>query len=214
MVKNLRAEKRAHIIVLFNGTPDANDTNIARQAGVAACTVKKIRKEVGVQIDGGFFKQRLKNKSASDLIQICMDDSYDVNPATTKVRNDGALREISKHLLERYRVKSLNQKAKKRVARQYDSDSQLFHGFWLHGRNPQFDKGLVDKFVQRMEDDKNIAHFAPIFEYTQKKRKTAKSEGICELPLASFPARASWRELPRASFPARASRAGRSSPTL
>ncbi len=139
---------------------------------------KKIRKEVDGQINGEFFVQRLKEKSASDLIEMCKDASCDANPATTKVRDDGALREISKHLLDRHRVKSLNKAAKNRVVKQYDSDSQFFHGFWLHERNPQYDKELVDKFVVRMEDDKNIAHFGPIFEFTQKKRKTAESEGI------------------------------------
>jgi hypothetical protein len=40
------AEKKAHNIVLLNSTPDANDTEIARQAGVAACNARKCKEYI------------------------------------------------------------------------------------------------------------------------------------------------------------------------
>jgi hypothetical protein len=100
MVKNLHAEKKEHIIVLLNSIPDANHTEITRQAGMAVCTVKKSERRWANKqrmILCPVSDLQLKEKSANNLIEICKDAPYDQAPDTTKMLDDRAFKEVSKH---------------------------------------------------------------------------------------------------------------------
>ena len=173
MVFKLDPEKESKVIAMLKDSAAHTDAEIGRAADVAPATVKKIKARIDVQLNGDFFEQRLKGKSAKDMMMICKDPSYDPSPATTKVHGDTELPEISQHLLKKHRVDSvlssaLDPKLKQRLVKQFEGGSGDFHGFWIHRRNDDYDKVLVDKFLERMEDPKFMAHFTPIFEYTQK----------------------------------------------
>jgi hypothetical protein len=183
MVK-LAAEKRSLIIAMLRKFPGRSNAEIGRKLDVAASTVLSVKKKAEAQINGEFYVQRLSKKSVIDLIKVCRDALYDRAPATTKVRDDDALQQISTHLLNRHRVKSVrfakgsedSAKLKKRLVNQYGRES--FQGFWIHDRNDLYDKATVDKFLARLDDPINLEKFTAIFEYTQdapdpssKKRK-------------------------------------------
>ena len=126
MVK-LTAEKRSLIIAMLKDFPGRSNAEIGRQLDVAASTVLSVKKKAEAQINGEYYVQRLSKKSVIDLIKVCRDALYDRAPATTKVRDDDALQQISTHLLNRHRVKSVrfakgsedSAKLKKRLVNQY-----------------------------------------------------------------------------------------------
>ena len=65
--------------------PNRTMTNIADAADVSRKTVAKIKRQHAAQIGGPFFRERLKQTAAQELVKICRDASYDPAPATTKV---------------------------------------------------------------------------------------------------------------------------------
>ena len=172
MVK-LAVEKRLLIIAMLKEFPGRSNAEIGRKLDVAASTVLSVKKKAEAQINGEFYVQRLSKKSVIDVIKVCRDALYDRAPATTKVRDDDALQQISTYLLNRHRVKSVrfakgsedSAKLKKRLVNQYERES--FQGFWIHDRNDLYDKATVDKFLARLDDPINLQKFTSIFEYTQ-----------------------------------------------
>ena len=80
--------------------PNRTMTNIADAADVSRKTVAKIKRQHAAQISGPFFRERLKQTAAQELVKICRDASYDPAPATTKVRDDTSLPLIRGGLLD------------------------------------------------------------------------------------------------------------------
>jgi hypothetical protein len=92
---------------------------------VSAPTVKKLRDALDAEINGEFFVQRLNGASASTLIKVCKDASYDPAPANTKRSSssqqiqlqptgDRELRSVSEHVMKAHTVK-LSGSGKKRM---------------------------------------------------------------------------------------------------
>jgi hypothetical protein len=152
------------------------NADIARNAGVDACTVATLKRKFVEEINGPFYLERLQHVSAEDLSKIAQDSSYDPAPETTKVVNDKEIPEISKSVLDQHRV-DLSSKSKRGLNQKYNSDGRDFHGFWVCPRDDLYEtsKPAVDKLTEQMEQDPTImAKFTKIFEYTQEVKATAE----------------------------------------
>ena len=148
--------------------PNRTMTNIADAADVSRKTVAKIKRQHAAQISGPFFRERLKQTAAQELVKICRDASYDPAPATTKVADDTSLPVIREGLLQKHRLQDYTQDAKTSLKKMYEGDGKEFHGFWVCPRHESYDAAAVNDFLERVEKDPTkIAQFTSIFEYTQ-----------------------------------------------
>jgi DNA-binding Lrp family transcriptional regulator len=164
MVRQLSPEIRAIVENKLRSSGHLTNAAIARETGVSAPTVKKIRKELDVEINGEFFEQRLRTVSANVLIAVCKDPSYDPAPATTKVQDDRKLPEVSAHVLRAHRVDDPGNK--KRMREIFEKENS--QGFCVVSKDDSYDKTAVNELLKRFDDDPDLLElFTPIFEYTQ-----------------------------------------------
>ncbi len=87
---NLEPEKVAQVLDMLKSTDRFTDNAISIAVGVSPKTVKKLRlvTKHDEEMNGPFFSQRLYKVSITELMEICLDPSFDPSPATTKVQDD------------------------------------------------------------------------------------------------------------------------------
>jgi hypothetical protein len=194
MVKSLGQEKVSEILEMLKNPAHSSNAKIAHDAGVSAASVSKLRKKLDEEINGPFFVQRLKNCSAPELVNVCRDPSLDPAPDTTKLLNDKTIPVISTQLLAKHRVHPLREfstEAKQSLVQKYKGNGKDFHGFWICSPHESYNADAVDKLLEQFENDPmNMAHFTPIFEYTQdvKSVKCVSEGSVDESAEAAEPA--------------------------
>ena len=99
----------------------------------------------------------IRHIATSYLMKICKDESYDPSPATTKVQGDRELPTISEHVLEKHQVKGFESKKKRMVLMYQNNQTKDFLSFWICNKDDSYDKRVVDGFLERIEDKKNLA---------------------------------------------------------
>jgi len=177
MPKLLTEEQETQILEMLKDNARSN-ANIAITANVDPCTVATLKRKYVEKINGPFYIGRLQHVSAEELSKIAQDPSYDPAPETTKLKDDRAIPEISKTLLDSHRM-CFTIQSKRDLLRKYNSDRSGFHGFWLYPRDDVYEnsKPAVDKLTEQMEQNPAImAKFTKIFEYTQEVKATAEQK--------------------------------------
>jgi hypothetical protein len=177
--RNLEPEKVAQVLDMLKS---ATNNAISIAVGVSAQTVKKLRTKHDEEMNGPFFSQRLDKVSHTELMNICLDPSFDPSPATTKVRDDKDLPEISKHLLDKHRLQTYSPDSKQRLVQKFKECGKDFHGFWIAKPHETFDAAAVTtttEFVNMVEEDPTILEMMPsIFEFSQNVKATSNTKKI------------------------------------
>jgi hypothetical protein len=181
---SLDPEKRGKVLEMLKSAGHLTDNAISKDVGVSAKTVKKLRTKHDEEMNGPFFSQRLNKVSPEELMNICQDPSFDPSPATTKVRNDKDLPEISKFLLDKHRLQTYSSDSKGSLVQKYKEGGKDFHGFWIASPDESFDAAAVTtttEFVDMVEKDPTILEMMPsIFEFSQNVKTTSKSSELTQ----------------------------------